>query len=559
MDLEDIKTTELWELYEKGVNYNRRMNMYSDTDKNYRFYNGDQWKGLKSGGIEQVSANVIKPIVKYQVGTINQNLWSINYSSDNFDNEEMIQMGKAVCDLLNKRASRVFEKDSMDYKIRKVSKQAAINDEGIIYVDYNEETDDPVNEILNKTDVYYGNENSSDIQTQPYIIIKTRRPVSQVQELARRKGVSEENIKYIVGDKEFNEESGEHSKEEINDMCIVLTKMYKKDGTVHFSRSTKYVDIQKDKDSKLTLYPIAHMLWEEVEGYSRGIGIVKYLIPNQIEINKTLMRRAIAIKQTAYPQKIAKIDNILNPSAIGEIGSIIKVQGLDVDDVRKAFSYTMPAQMSTDATQFQNELIQSTRDLNNTSELATGNVNPEQASGRAILAVQQASNMPLGEQTLALKTMLEDLARIYLDMWRTYAENGLKVIDDSDPDQMQIGRITIEMLEQLQATARIDITPKSAFDKFAVEQSIENLFMNEKISFEEYVDLLPDDSVMPKQQLKAIIEKRQQAQQEIGMMQQQAQALQSQADRIVQDQQDIANIGMAGQELNMNNQAITNE
>ena len=549
MNIEEIEKTTLWQLYEKGANYNRLMNMYSDTDKNFRFYNGDQWQGLKSGGIAPVSFNVIKPIVKHQVGTINQNLWSINYSSDNFDNELMTKLGSAICSLLNKRASRVFEKDNMDYKLRKVSKQAAINDEGLIYVDYDEETNDPINEIVNKVDVCYGNENSSDIQSQPYIIIKTRKPVSYVQELAKIKGVDEFSINNIRGDNDTTEESGEHSKYEVDDMCTVLTKMYKKDGTVHFSKSTKYVDIQEEKDTGLKLYPLVHMVWEEVEGYSRGIGIVKYLIPNQIEINKTLMRRTLTVKQTAYPQKAVLIDKVQNPSAVNEVGATIKFTGMEIDDVRKAFNYTTPAQMSSDANNLQQELIQTTRDLNNSSELATGNVNPEDASGRAILAVQQASNMPLGEQTLALKTMIEDLARIYLDMWKTYAEDGLKVIDDSNPEEITVNQITVAMLEQLQATVRVDITPKSPYDKFAVEQSIENLFMQNKISFDEYVKLLPEDSVMPKQKLEIIIKDRQDAQQEIAQMQSQADSIMNQTNQVMQDQEEIANIQDAGNQI----------
>lgn len=550
MNQEEIEKTELWQMYEKGVNFNMLMNMYTDTDKNFRFYNGDQWKGLKSGGIAPVSYNVIKPIVKHHVGTINQNLWSINYSSDNFDDETMASIGDRICSLLNKRASRVFEKDNMDYKLRKVSKQAAINDEGLVYVDYDENTDDPKNKILSKVDVCYGNENSSDIQSQPYIIVKTRMPVSAVQELARNENVDEEKINNIRGDNDTQNESGEASKFEVDDKCTIITKMYKKNGKVFFDKSTKFVDILKNEDSGLTLYPIAHMLWEEVEGYSRGIGIVKYLIPNQIEINKTLMRRVLTVKQTAYPQKVVKIDNIQNPKAIGEVGSIIKVQGYDVDDVRKAYSYTSPSQMSGDAGNIQQELISNTRDLNNSSELATGNVNPEDASGRAILAVQQASNMPLDEQVLALKTMIEDLARIYLDMWKAYAENGLKVTEeDVKKGQEPIKKITMEMLEQLQATVRVDITPKSPYDKFAVEQSIENLFMNEKISFEEYVELLPEDSVMPKQKLEIIIKERQEAQEEIAGMQQKAETVMNNSNRIVQNQEEIANMEALGNQM----------
>ena len=205
--------------------------------------------------------------------------------------------------------------------------------------------------------------------------------------------------------------------------------------------------------------------------------------------------------------------------------------------------------MSSDANNLQQELISTTRDLNNSSELATGNVNPEDASGRAILAVQQASNMPLGEQTLALKTMIEDLARIYLDMWKTYAEDGLKVVDNSNPEEVEVNRISIELLEQLQATVRVDITPKSPYDKFAVEQSIENLFMNGKISFEEYVKLLPEDSVMPKQKLEIIIKDRQEAQQQIAGMQARANQMMEQSNQIMQNEQDIANIEAQGNQM----------
>ena len=54
----------------------------------------------------------------------------------------------------------------MDLKVRKVSKHAAINSEGLIYVNFVD--GQPVNEIISKNDVCYGNENSEDIQTTIY-------------------------------------------------------------------------------------------------------------------------------------------------------------------------------------------------------------------------------------------------------------------------------------------------------------------------------------------------------------------------------------------------------
>ena len=74
MDMQEIKTTDIWQLYEKGRNYCRMQNMYTDTDRNHRFYNGNQWEGANLGGVEPVQKNFIKPIVKYKVSVIHANL-----------------------------------------------------------------------------------------------------------------------------------------------------------------------------------------------------------------------------------------------------------------------------------------------------------------------------------------------------------------------------------------------------------------------------------------------------------------------------------------------------
>ena len=63
MNLEELEKTDVWQLYEKGRNYNRQKKLYTDTDINYRMYNGNQWAGLKIKGIEPVQLNIIKPIV----------------------------------------------------------------------------------------------------------------------------------------------------------------------------------------------------------------------------------------------------------------------------------------------------------------------------------------------------------------------------------------------------------------------------------------------------------------------------------------------------------------
>lgn len=569
MDLEGIKRTDIWNLYEQGRNYCRLINMYSDTDKNYRMYNGDQWEGIKLKGIEPVQLNFIKPIIKYKIGIINSNQWAINFSSENFENRAFRKTAEKTCELLNKKAAKVWEKDGLDLKVRKVCKDSAVNDIGIMYVTYDEEEQTPINEIISKNDIYFGNENDSDIQTQPYILIKRRMPVILVQNLAEQNGVSSEEVNNIVGDNDNFEEPGQQAKYEKDDMCTVITKMYKENGSVHFAIATKYTEIKKDTDSGLELYPVATMLWEEKEGSARGEGEVRHLIPNQLEVNKTIMRRLIVAKQTAYPTKIINTDKVQNPSDVDKVGVTIKTKnGMTVEDVNRIIGIVNPAQMSSDVEKIQNELISVSRELAGAGDVATGDVDPESASGRAILAVQQASQQPLIEQVSALKNFIEDIARIWLDHIITYSKNGI-VLEEDVTDEVTgeeyTQPITIQqsILQELQATVKVDITPKGAFDKYAQEVSLENLlkagyFSVEKLSeLETYCDTLDDDSTMPKAKLEKAIEKMKEEQRKIAEIQAQAQMLKQRASTFLDSDPDsqASTMLQAQQELEAQQQA----
>ena len=555
MDIKEIKETPIWGLYEKGRNYHRMTGIYTDTDRNYRFYNGNQWEGAKLGDVEPVQKNFIKPIVKYKVSVIHDNLYAINYSSMNFENQQFRKTAERYCDLLNGFAARVWEQEKMDFKGRRLTKDAAINDEGIMYVNFDREKMVPVNEIVKKNDIYYGNENDDDIQNQPYILIRKRMPVVNAREFAKREGMSEDKLEFIIGDNDTFEESGEAAKLELDDMVTIVYKMYKENGTVHFAIATRWVEIAKDKDLGITLYPIAHFNWEEKEGSARGEGEVRYLIPNQIEVNKTEMRRVLTVKQQAYPMKVADRSKISNPNALNTVGGTIWTNGQPVDDVHKIVGIIPPAQMSPDVVKLQEDLINITRDLAGAGDTATGSVNPEDASGRAILAVQQASQAPMTEQKETYKNFIEDIARIWLEYLIVYSENGLnmeeKVTDYNGEESYEIVNIPQSALEQLQATVKIDVTPKSVYDKFAQEQTVENLLLQGFFTAQRvgelatYAEVLDDDSVAPKMKIMEAIEHIREEQRKIAMIEAQAQMMQARAQQFLMGDPDEQSSMMA--------------
>lgn len=544
MDIQEIRETPIWGLYEKGRNYHRRTGIYVDTDRNYRMYNGNQWEGAKLGDVEPVQKNFIKPIVKYKISVIHDNLYAINYSSQNYENPDFRKTADKCCDMLNRYASQVWERDKMDFKGRRITKDSAINDEGIMYVDFDTEKMLPVNEIIKKNDIYYGNENDDDIQAQPYILLRKRLPVVNAIELGLKHGMSEAKIPFIIGDTDNFEESGEAAKIELDNMVTVVYKLYKEDGTVRYSMATRWCDIAEDVDTGLSLYPIAHFNWEEKEGSARGEGEVRYLIPNQIEVNRTEVRRVLTVKYQAYPQKVVDTSKIINPQAVNTVGGIIKTNGSPVDDVHKIVGTIPPAQMSPDVKMLQEDLIQMTRDLAGAGDTATGQVDPESASGRAILAVQQASQAPMTEQKETYKNFIEDIAKIWLEYLVVHSAEGINLEEAvTDPntgeETVQIVKVPQSTLEQLQASVKIDVTPKSVYDKFAQEQTIENLllqgfFTSQRVGeLRTYAEVLDDDSVAPKMKILEAVEKIEENMRRIAAMNAEAQLMQQRAQQFL--------------------------
>lgn len=531
MNRADLKETDLWTLYQDSITFSRQMGAYADTDKNWRMYNGNQWYGLKCIGVEPVQLNYIKSIVNFKVGRINTNLWGVNYSNETVDNEEFRPLANKLCKMLNKYINKIWEKEGMDYKIRLFSLTSCVDDEAVFYSYWDKESKMPIVELLSKNDIYYGNENNPDIQSQPYIIIKRRMPVINVQDMAMANGIP---LDLIVGDNENLEESGENSKYERDPMVTVLTKLYKEKGRVHYEIATRCAVIQKDKNLGLKNYPVTHFPWAPKPGSARGEGVVRNLTPNQIELNKTLMRQMLVTKKTAYPQRIVNVSKVTNVEDLDKIGATIKVKGETIGDIKQVFDTTQPIQMSFDIERLKNDLIQTTRDLEGASDIATGSVNPEDASGKAIVAVQDAANMPLTEQVTYLKRALEELARIFFDMIVAYTEGSLKLEDEvlnEDTDQVEIRVIEAPtyVLEELRLSAKIDITPKSAYDKFAQERTYENLLEGGYFTAQRLPELkvlakvLDDDATINKQKLNDAIAEIERQQRKIDEIEQRVQ------------------------------------
>lgn len=556
-----LTKTTIWQDYEKGVEYCKKKNMYADVDKFWNFFHGKQWENAKLGDIQPVVINIIKPIVKYKTGVLNQSSYRVMLSPDYLETNP--KDANALCELLSKHIDRIFENEGLDSVLRQAIQDSCVTSEGILYSYFDKVKQAVKTELIDKNNILLGNEAEEDIQNQPYIIISFRRPVEDVREEATANKMKKEDIDNIMEDNNTEEQAGhKETDEEITPMCLVLLKMYKKENeqgivTVHFRKCTKYSNVTEEQDTGLELYPVCHFIWESEKGNARGIGEVEANVPNQIEINKTQMRRIISVRSTAYPKTIYNKNYIKDISSLSKAGAEIGVEGSGVDDVRNTIGYLNPAPMGADSKYLLEELINYTQEFAGAGDNASGNVDPTKTSAKAIIAVQQAQQQPLNEQKIKYEKFLEDLARIYLNMFQAYMINGLAIpVEEEVQYQDETGmirtetqtiyeQVTADVLQALKSNVRVEITSKNAYDKYAVEQSLENLFVAEKITFEEYVHSLNYDSSMPKTKLEEIIKKREQEKQNIQQMQNIANAKMSRIQQLMgqmQNQESVNNI-----------------
>ncbi len=509
-----LTASEVWKRYQNGSEHHSKTELYLKTEKAYRFYAGDQW--YDAGGAKDLPVmNIIAPIVEYKAATVARNKVDIVYTPMN--NDENRQLYQKLCDKISDYTQGCWERANMDDVCWRIVKNAAIAGDSYLY--FPDDTSSP--QVIDNVNIYFGDEQQSDIQKQPYIIIFERASVDEIKAQAKRNGIDKKLIDEIKADDEKIGALGVQAVSEVSgqEKCSCLLYLYKdEDGVVHAQRSTKTVVFSPDRpiaptDSEggitdgLTVYPIASFIWKREYGSSRGYGEVIPLTANQVEINRCYARRAAAVKAAAYPKLIYDKGKIEEPDALLSAGASIGVENLQGNPVGSMVSYLTPAPISSEALKLTEELITYTKSLAGAGDAVLGLINPEKASGTAILAVADQSQLPLNQQISAFRAFVEDVANIWYAMWCVYNPNGV-IVTAGSGDMLYDLNVSPVLLKAMKVNIRTDVCSTTPVSRFAQQQAIDNLFSSGAITFEEYVSLLDSTSVLPKGRLEELINKR---------------------------------------------------
>lgn len=537
---DEKQVTDIWRKYRAGVEHHRSKNMYRRDERCWNFYSGNQWWGMSQGGQELPMENIIKPILKYKIAMVATTDTTIVYSEMG---ENLIL--QEICSELSEFAKEEWERTRMDELKWRVVKAAAITGDSFVYAcDTRPESQAVVQDttpkievrMIDRSAVYLADEQEQDLQQQAWIIIAERLPVEVVRRQARENGLAEEEVEKIVSDAETDTRLNNDQNDEIKQgdgkcTCLVYFTLVEDAEAMpgesrkklQFGRSTEQVVYQPMQEVPgLDVYPIAQMRWEDIPNSARGVGECEPLIPNQIEINKTLARRSLIVKRYGYPTAVYDAEKIDNPSALQKVGAVVRARNLSGMPITNAVQYLEPRTTSGEGAALQQELITTTRELEGASDNATGQVDVTKTSGEAIKAARDQAAMVLNDQAAAYKSFVEQMARIWYKLWCAYSPQGMTFLykDPAGGETMLQAIITPQALAALDMQIRIDVSPADPYSVLSQQTSLDNALSGGYISFEEWVSVLDANSPVPAAKFRKILEERKAAQQ--AMAQQQA-------------------------------------
>ncbi len=513
-----MKTTpmDIWNEYQKGVDYLYNLdNIFERVRINEHFWDGKQWEGLESKNMPTPVFNVLQRAGKFMVSTIGSNDIAVNiipYTSIADDIERMVPISKEVEHIID--IARIKEASKM------VIRNAFVDGSGYMmqFFDPEVDTGQPAqgaikNQIVDNTNVFFGNPYSNDLQNQPYIIVALRQDVTQVRQEAMELGMSKLDALSIQPDNEglqVNEDNATNLvtvlikfykkkveyEEEINDIDPITgeqikTSEIKYKTTVWFTKTTQTMVIKEPTDLGYKRYPLACFGWDVIKNSYMYSSPMTAVIPNQVFINKCFAIAQMYGLQSAFPKIIfdkskVQIDEFMNnisPQAVA---------GIDI--AGKFIDFIKIPDFSNNIIELAKETIAQTKDMLGVTDASLGNVKPENTS--AIIALQESSAVPLEIQKQSFYAFWEDVVRNIIDIIST--DYGVRQVMTSDN---QLAVVDFSMLKNLNYNLNVEIGNGAQFSEIAQINTLDKLVQAGYIDPGVYIDVVPSKYIPQKSKL----------------------------------------------------------
>ena len=465
------QTEQIYTEYETIRSYKSTLELFETVKQNENFYLGDQWNGVNAPNIEKPVINILRQGIDYYVSNTVSDDISVQVDVPEDLSEETKKVFEQV---VSDEIDRVFEDIKFKSKQREFIKNCSVDGDACNYfwndtskINKKYKYGRPNMELIDNTNIGFGDPTQQDEQKQPYLIIIQKLPVDEVKDMAKSAGSDPESVRADVDTYTDIEAFAQMQ----NNYVTVMTKLWRENGSVHAIKCTKDVILKKEVDLKQKLYPISYMSWRKRKNSYHGESPLTSVIPNQIMVNKYYMMQHEFLKKSAFPKLL--FDN----TKIVEWSNKVEAIGVNGDPREAVFSSSPQVQMNPQASQYLQDLIDKTKESMGIYDVALGNARPENTS--AIIALQKTAQQPLELQKMDYYQMIENSVRVLLDiMSANYGIMDVTVDQQLTPEQM------MQMKENREQTNWVDPT-----DPMNPQQ--ESSIMPITIPFD-FADIAPD-------------------------------------------------------------------
>lgn len=523
-----VEPAKIFREHEEAVNFKNSIGkgIAYQSEKNERFCEGDQWRGVNCGDRPLVIYNIIRRIVEYKESMLGSSNVSVAFSADGVPNtigmrentEQMLgelsdgaepPVGEVTSDEINvvmSALSRYFDTFCERVKFGNLKIEALhnamISGTAVLYQYWDSTVKtglyadaqnsmpiegDVCAEILNIENVDFAVPTEKDIQKQPFIIIMQRMDIKAAKKYAKSVGVPKEQIEEIRPDgNEMYIGRYDRLADSDTDRVTVLTKLWKeKDGSVWETVVTRGVVIKKPHDIAVRMYPIAIFPWITRRDTVYGEAEVTQLIPNQIAINRNLSAMVHSVNMLGMPMMVQN-KTLVPVTVTNEPGQVIEYSGAPGSE-GAAVQYINPPQLTGNYNDVITGLIHNTLQQAGANDAALGNVRPDNQA--AIIAVQEAANAPLQLYKRRFEQFIEDCARISAEFWiKMYGVRKLRIEDERGVWYMDFDG---DRYADLIINANVDVGDANIYSQAAQIETLNSLRMNQMITDEEYFERVP--------------------------------------------------------------------
>lgn len=535
----------IWNDWQNGLEYQKKLNLKETCEKCVDFYEGRQWPQAteRTKNMPRPVINIVKFILNGKKSNILSSKISMIYKPLIYDatEGEIATEGATAFTNFANHIKKEIKQEDLDNK--------AILDglkKGTYIYHYFWDTEKKTGmakfngglngQVIDCLSVVFANPKQKDEQKQKWIIIQSRENVDTLKKLAEKNGISKTEIELIEADDdaEGNYEGEEQAGEKY---ATVLTRYFRKNGEVYYTKSTQKMivqdetsltpdaskvkldiddegktnedneEIEQDKPTleqfKMTLYPIIVAPYDEREKSIYGIGEAEQLIPTQKSINFNYAMVQMASQNIGFP-KIKMRPNALRGKQITNApGEIITDYSPGFDGI----AYMSPPAFSNTPLTIADKLLEVTRVVTGATEVANGEALGANMSGSAIVALQTQAKVPIEDMQKRFWRVHEKIARIWEQFFKAYYRFDIPYIVEND-GQQEGAIFNGSKYQNMDFETTIDVGSGSAYSESLSINLLESALQRGDITFDEFIDLYPDNAMPFKAQLKEIRQKQ---------------------------------------------------